>query len=136
MRIKGRRDLLIEDHSEQATQFHIFDYKSGKNSDFRQLLFYELFYFLIEGKADSQNVHSYFFQIMEGKIKSLKDLLKKKDKSEQIDLIKETILDALRRIQRDGFSLPELKSKLGPMQPITRGDLFLKQKAKAANPDL
>ena len=136
VRIKGRRDLLIEDHSEQATQFHIFDYKSGKNSDFRQLLFYELFYFLIEGKADSQNVHSYFFQIMEGKIKSLKDLLKKKDKSEQIDLIKETILDALRRIQRDGFSLPELKSKLGPMQPITRGDLFLKQKAKAANPDL
>ncbi len=128
--IKGRCDLRIEDHSSQPVQFHIFDYKTGKRQDREQLIFYELFYYLLDEKAEFSDVHSYFFSIMDGELKSLKDLLGRKSKQDRIEAIKDAIIEAIQIIESEGFSLPQQKSRLGKMEAITRGDLFLKERAK------
>ncbi|NOZ60197.1 MAG: PD-(D/E)XK nuclease family protein [Calditrichaeota bacterium] len=133
VRIKGRGDLRVEDQTLSPVHFHIFDYKTGKSKNLAQLLFYELFYYLLEEKAAPENVHSYFFHVMEGELKSLKDLLGRKSKQERIDAIKNAIIEAIQVIQTEGFSLPQQKTRLGEMESITRGDLFLKEKAKAKN---
>ena len=108
----------------QENYYAIFDYKTA-GFDLNQLLFYELYYYLIEDPQKIDQVNSFFYFVFEDKLEELKSLLKKKSKQEKIDSLKQDIIAAVNKIAAKGFDLPILKSKLGRQAEITRSDLYL-----------
>ena len=122
VRIRGRADLRIVLPDENF--FSIFDYKTGGFNK-RQLLIYELYYYLIENPEMIDQVNSYFYFVFDEKLDELKKLLKKKSKQDEIDLLKQDIIAAVNKIAKNGFDLPQLKSKLGIMADVSRKDLYL-----------
>ncbi len=122
VRIRGRADLRILLQDENF--YSIFDYKTG-GFDKRQLLIYELYYYLIEHPEMAEQVNSYFYFVFDEKMDELKKLLRKKSKQEEIESLKQDIIAAVNKIALNGFDLPDLKSKLGIMADVSRKDLYL-----------
>ncbi|MDW7680874.1 MAG: PD-(D/E)XK nuclease family protein, partial [bacterium] len=122
IRIRGRADLRI---NPQGTKEHyIFDYKTG-GGDRDQLIFYELFYYLIDQPDLADHIFSFFYQVIDQSLVGLKELLRRATKNERIDSFKQELVDVLNHIAQNGFDLPLQKSKLYEMQEIFRSDLFL-----------
>lgn len=122
VRIRGRADLrLIQKHSDK---YFIFDYKTG-GSDKVQLMIYELYYYLLSQPELANKVNSFFYHVFDSNLESLRDLLKRKDKLETIDALKQNVIFTLNKLNQNGFDLPHLKSKLNPLAEITRKDLYL-----------
>jgi hypothetical protein len=114
--VRGKADLIIEDHAEQKN--YIFDYKTG-NHDAAQLIFYELFYFILE-KNQVYVINSYFFQVLKNEWHKLSDSDRMKKTSE----VKNSVLSAVAEICSHGFSLPFKRQDLSEMEEITRADLY------------
>ncbi|HDP99877.1 MAG TPA: hypothetical protein ENN22_11930 [bacterium] len=122
IRIRGRADLRI---NPQGTKEHyIFDYKTG-GGDRDQLIFYELYYYLIDNPDLADQIFSFFYHIIDQRLVRLKQLMRRTNKNERIHNFKLELVEVLNRIALNGFELPLQKSKLHEMQEIFRSDLFL-----------
>ncbi len=120
--IGGRADLRVE--APETSRYYIFDYKTG-GFDRQQLILYELYYHLVERPELLAQVSSYFFQVLDGQGKELRDFNRRKPK-EQLFLEFETMVkDSVRQLWKIGFALPEKRSGLEDLPDITRKDLFL-----------
>src|SRR4030067_2246160 len=86
--IRGRADLRLEMLKEK--KYYIFDYKTGK-SEKEQLLFYELFYYILEQPELAERIVSYFYHVLEKRQKKFSDLYRN---------TKETKLDAIEEFKR------------------------------------
>ncbi len=125
--IRGRADLRIED-LDRDRRF-IVDYKTG-SYDKSQLLFYELYYYLIRRPDLVDSVSSYFYIILETESKAFNRLYRidrknKNDKNTILSDFKVELIDDLDWIARENFTLPQQKSYLDDFAEITRKDLFL-----------
>ena len=125
--IRGRADLRIEVSDER--RYLVFDYKTGGYSK-EQLILYELFYYVLENPLVAEDVSSYFYQIFKMEKKELRDYYaygrkKSLTKIEILDEFKQTVVEALESLHKDGFTLPENKTHLKYLPEITRKDLFL-----------
>jgi len=130
VRLRGKADLRIEDVEED--RYFIFDYKTG-GYGVEQLIFYELFYYLIEKPQMAEHVSSYFFQLLDKSWSELRDLYRikgkrVKDKQLIFTQFKEDVRQILTDIAGHGFALPEKRTLLADWPEITRKDLFLRAK--------
>ena len=130
VRIRGRADLRIHvlDEKDNPQQYYIFDYKTG-SGDREQLIFYELFYYLIERPDIIDRVNSYFFNVMKEDMQSLNRMIYRKSKKNVIELFRQKLVEAVNRLALQGFGLPEQKSKLDDFADISRKDLYLALKS-------
>lgn len=128
IRIRGRADLRIEVPEER--RFYIFDYKTGK-AEKEQLIFYELFYYLLEKPELWSNVSSYLFKVLTHEVDELRESGSSRKwsggKEELIRKYQEEIVLALADLKDRGFSLPDKKTAMSTMAEISRKDLFLTQ---------
>jgi hypothetical protein len=121
--VRGRADLRIEDSDTQ--EHFIFDYKTG-GMDKEQLVFYELFYYLLDQSTDADKINSYFFHVFNKEIKSLKDLYRKgASKESMVDLYKNSVIDAVNILSENGFCLPQKRTYMDKLEDISRKDLYL-----------
>ncbi|MBN2001444.1 PD-(D/E)XK nuclease family protein, partial [candidate division KSB1 bacterium] len=121
VRIKGRADLRIEVPEEK--HHYIFDYKTGTYQD-EQLLFYELFYYLLEDPT--LQVDSLFVDVFNNKLKKIN--YRKKSKSELLFTLQQNIVEHLTHIYQNGFDLQ--KKPVGWFPEITRADVYQLNKDK------
>jgi hypothetical protein len=119
--VGGRADLRIE--ADEAKKYFIFDYKTGGMNK-EQLILYELYYYLIENRALSDSVFSYFYQLFDAEGKELGEFNSRSSKQDVIELFEEKVKVAVRELWQFGFKLPTQKSALTEMQDITRADLY------------
>ncbi len=113
--IRGRADLRIEVPEEE--RHFIIDYKTGNYQD-EQLLFYELFYYLLDNPA--RHVKSMFMDVFKTSLVDMKD--HKKPKSELRMELQRSIIEHLRLVYENGF---HLEGKIdGLYTEITRADLY------------
>lgn len=128
IRIRGRADLRIEVPEER--RFYLFDYKTGAFEK-EQLIFYELFYYLLEKPELLSQVYSYFYQVLENRVVELRDFWPSRTggtrKEDLIQKFREDVITALADIKDRGFSLPDKKTALTTLAEISRKDLFLAQ---------
>ncbi|MBD3386594.1 hypothetical protein GF407_16945 [candidate division KSB1 bacterium] len=131
--IRGRADLRIEDESRNDR--YIFDYKTG-GYEKSQLLFYELYYYIIRQPELLENVFSYFYFILKQDAKSFEQLYRSGTNKQTLFLeFKSALIDTLHKISEEGFSLPQQKSFLVDFAEITRKDLFLARKEESGKSD-
>jgi hypothetical protein len=124
VQIRGRADLRIED--DRTEKRYIFDYKTG-SSDKKQLLFYELFYYLLDSFDLADRVESCFIHLMDWGVENLFSRSSKGAERVKRDLLKDLELKierALIGLLEDGFGLPSQKSYQSQESEITRADLF------------
>ena len=119
--VGGRADLRIE--AADASQFYIFDYKTGGMNK-EQLILYELYYYLLEKTATPAQVFSCFYQILDAEGKELSEYSSRLSKQEMIDQFAEQVRASIREMLQTGFTLPTHKTALTDMQEITRADLY------------
>jgi hypothetical protein len=121
--LRGRADLRIENTDSQ--DHVIVDYKTG-HMDREQLVFYELFYYLLEASVAPDKITSYFFHIFDKEIKSLKDLYRKgASKESMIEQYKGAVLEAVNLLTVTGFAIPEKRTHMNKLEDISRKDLYL-----------
>ncbi len=123
IKIRGRADLRINIPEKQ--QHYIIDYKTG-GFDGDQLVFYELFYFLLTHPEKTDQVKSFFYQLFDAKETELLNTKKRNMSKQQIfDQFKADTLVTLQKLTNNGFFIPSQKSQLTEWPEITRKDLFL-----------
>jgi hypothetical protein len=131
--IRGRADLRIED--EARNDRYIFDYKTG-GYEKSQLLFYELYYYVIRQPELLENVFSCFYFLLKQDAKSFEQLYRPGTDKQSLFLeFKGALIDILNEIAEEGFSLPKQKSYLADFAEITRKDLFLARKEENGKRD-
>jgi hypothetical protein len=128
VKLRGRADLRIELSEEK--RYLIFDYKTGKTFDARQLLIYELFYYALDKPQLLESISSYFIHVLDYRQDELRSLYRSnrtrfKSKQEMIADFLSGVQDALSLVKEKGFALPEKKTFLEDMAEVTRKDLFL-----------
>jgi hypothetical protein len=120
--ISGRADLRIE--SPEKDLYYIFDYKTG-GFNRKQLLLYELYYYLIEEKAPVERVFSYFYQVLDAAGKELREFNRRKPKNQILEEFKQNVRDQVNELWKNGFTLPDKRAKQDDMQDISRSDLYV-----------
>ena len=121
--IRGRADLRIE--NTDSHDHVIVDYKTG-HMDREQLVFYELFYYLLDASVAPDKITSYFFHIFDKEIKSLADLYRKgASKESMIEQYKGAVLEAINLLSERGFAMPEKRTFMNKLEDISRKDLYL-----------
>ena len=126
--ITGEADLRIEINKPHSERMFIFDYKTGK-FDKEQLLFYELFYYLIDNPEKSKDVESVFYEVLNKENKSLSELYKignRDESSERIEIIAEfkaNIVAMIDNLFSFGFAITPEKD-IYDDQNISRKDLL------------
>lgn len=134
VQIRGRADLRIED--DETDKRFIFDYKTG-SSDTTQLLFYELFYYLLDSFDLADRVKSYFIQLLDWEITLLASGSRKGPETAKRELLRALELKierALIGLLEDGFGLPPQKSYQNQDWEITRADLFAARRHRIDSP--
>ncbi|MBN1559356.1 PD-(D/E)XK nuclease family protein [candidate division KSB1 bacterium] len=121
--IGGRADLRIE--TADKSHFYIFDYKTG-NYDKDQLIFYELFYYLIQQLAREDQISSCFYQVLDARGKELREFNHRKSKQDVLSGFSRAVQNQVVEFCRDGFAIAEKKYMLDDMEDISRKDLYLK----------
>ncbi len=111
--IKGIADLRLE----TPDKYHIIDFKTG-NSDKSQLVFYELYYYLIEKPELADKMQSTICNILERYAETTGSDDKKRQK------LKQDLIDALDTIKQEGFGLPSKVSDRKRHMKLTRADLY------------
>lgn len=119
--IGGRADLRIE--LPDQSLYYIFDYKTGRYNR-EQLILYELYYYLLQGKATENQVFSFFYQVMQDEGKELRDFYQRKSKTEMFTEFEQTVREHIHALWEKGFALPEKKAGLDDMADVTRSDLY------------
>ncbi len=124
VKIRGRADLRLE--ATDATKKQIFDYKTG-NIDKRQLLFYELLYYLINDPSLEQDVFSYGYNLVNGRAEEMQQMFKKRSKAVPKRQVILEFTEQLRTLISDAFTYGyvfsgETKPKK-EWQEIVRSDL-------------
>ncbi len=120
--IGGRADLRIEAKDKSFNT--IFDYKTGGFKR-EQLVLYELYYYLNERPELLERVSSFFYQVLDGQGKELRDFSSRTDKAEIIATFEADIREKLNALWKTGYELPEKKAGLNDMDTISRSDLFV-----------
>lgn len=120
--IGGRADLRLE--APETSRYYIFDYKTG-GYDRHQLVLYELYYHLVEHPEWQSQVFSYFYQVLDGQGKELREFNRRKSKEQLFQEFETTVKDSVRQLWKIGFALPEKRSGLEDLPEITRKDLYL-----------
>jgi hypothetical protein len=124
VRIRGRADLRI--HTPEG-KYHIFDYKTG-GADEEQLIFYELYYYLIEAPQLLDSVYSHFIHILSRKgdeptgMSRPDKLSRRKDR---LDKFQNDVLSQIETIVFGGFGVPGKKSSQQKWADVMRSDLFV-----------
>ncbi len=125
---RGRADLRIFDPDDEVN--YIFDFKTGQFEK-EQLIIYEQFYHLLEEPEKQDAVSSWFYQVLKKEKKELLEYItarsKQKTKQDLFDAFAESLIEIASKLNEQGFSLAEQKSKLQYMPDITRKDLYLAQ---------
>ncbi len=123
--IHGRTDLRIE----SDTIKYIFDYKTGKASEdkkkkfSKQLLIYELLYYLEDEPELVEKIQSYLYFVEENKLYS------KKNKTDEIDFFKKDVEETITDILLNGFCIAD-KTDTKDIVEITRKDLYFSKVGK------
>ena len=121
--IRGRADLRIEDIDQNS--YYIIDYKTG-GIDRDQLVFYELFYYLLDQSVPAEKINSFFFQIFDKEVNGITDLYRKGASKESIvEQFKNKVTDAVNLLAENGFAIPEKRTHMGMLEDISRKDLYL-----------
>jgi ATP-dependent exoDNAse (exonuclease V) beta subunit len=107
--IKGIADLRLE----TPDKYHIIDFKTG-NSDKSQLVFYELYYYLIDKPELADKMQSSICNILERYAETTGSDDKKRQK------LKQDLIDALDTIKQEGFGLPSKVSDRKRHMKLTR----------------
>ena len=102
--LQGRADLRLEAIS--SLHAFIVDYKTGSRADPLQLLFYELYYYLIQEPQRSEWVNSSFYHILEQRFEPLKLTLGRRtvSKADYLQAFRAELQSALLAISRDGYT--------------------------------
>jgi len=125
--LRGRADLRIE--SEEG--YSIFDYKTGKISNEKkrryekQLLFYELLYYILENSELTEQIQSYIFFTEDKQLHS--QSFRKKSKREIIAKFKEEVEIIFEELLINGFEIPQKIDHYDIIE-ISRKDLFSSKK--------
>lgn len=119
--IGGRADLRIE--AKDKSFNYIFDYKTG-GSNREQLILYELYYYLKEQPELIDQVFSFFYHVLDGEGKELRDFSSRTPKAMVIEKFQAEVREQMNAIWKTGFGLPEKKAKLDDMVDMSRSDLY------------
>lgn len=125
--LRGRADLRIE--SEEG--YLIFDYKTGKISNEKkrryekQLLFYELLYYILENPELIEQIQSYIFFIEDKQLHS--QSFRKKSKREIIAEFREEVKTMFEELLINGFEIAKKIDRYDIIE-ISRKDLFPSKK--------
>ena len=117
IKIRGVSDLRIE----TASEVMIVDFKTG-NQDYRQLIIYEWFYYLLEDVLPPANISSLFWNILDPSKSSTTITADKRDK------LKEDILSVFNVCLLQGYYMGRKSSDRLRQRNITRADLFIQEK--------
>jgi hypothetical protein len=118
--LKAKADLLLE----TDTIHYIFDYKTGKHSSSEskmyelQLVFYEIFYYILQNDSNYKDINSYLYFVMDKKFHPFI----KEDKQVYLDELKESFVNVFSDIIKNGYTLSEKKNMYENIE-ITRRDL-------------
>jgi hypothetical protein len=119
--IGGRADLRIE--AKDKSFHYIFDYKTG-GSNREQLILYELYYYLQEHPELTEQVSSFFYQVLDAQGTELREFNSRTPKATVIEKFETNVRDQLNGLWKTGYGLPEQKARLGDMAAISRSDLY------------
>ncbi|HOH46666.1 MAG TPA: PD-(D/E)XK nuclease family protein, partial [Candidatus Cloacimonadota bacterium] len=120
VQIKAKADLRIE----CSDQVYIVDFKTGK-ADQGQLILYELFYYLIDGLRQDDELSSYVCKLLDRKAEPVRNSPKDRDKY----IMK--VKTALERIVEEGYGIAEKSADRKRHVKISRTDLYREQGEKA-----
>ena len=127
--IKGRADLRLE--STPQEEKIIFDYKTGEIK-VEQLLFYELFYYLIVHPEWAERVCSYGYNLIKNETYDLMRHYRRSNRSISKTQLSKAFCDQLQaqlsQILANGFSLGSARVRQEDWQEVMRTDLYQKFK--------
>lgn len=134
VKIRGRADLRLETNDDAKKM--VFDYKTGA-IDGRQLLFYELLYYLINNPALEQSVSSFAYNLIEGHAVEMRQLFKRRAKSipkqQIIAEFTEQVRTLISGLISQGYRFSGGKKPRAEWQDIIRPDLYQKLNMRAHN---
>lgn len=111
--IKGIADLRLE----TPDKYHIIDFKTG-NHDARQMVFYELYYYLLDEPLLADKMQSTICRILDRDAETIKTEDKMRQKLSQ------ALVDTLDTIKLDGFGLPASTTDRLRHKQLSRADLY------------
>jgi hypothetical protein len=114
---RGKADLRIETENEAM----IIDFKTG-NRDYRQLVIYEWFYYLLDAALSEDKLNSLFWNILD--TKETKDSITPAKRSK----LKADILDAFLSCLANGYTQGVKTTDRQRLVNITRADLLTAEK--------
>ena len=109
--LRGRSDLRIETDDKKF----IVDFKTGRNPDKGQLLFYEWLYY--RWQQEDMDISPIFWIINDNKIIE-------KTKYDDANKWRNTIYETLHKCRAEGYKLPKTVTQLKQLKRITRADLY------------
>jgi hypothetical protein len=109
--LRGRSDLRIETDDKKF----IVDFKTGRNPDKGQLLFYEWLYY--RWQQEDMDISPIFWIISDNKIIE-------KTKYDDANKWRNTIYETLYKCRAEGYKLPKTVTQLKQLKRITRADLY------------
>ncbi|PKN73622.1 MAG: hypothetical protein CVU50_02595 [Candidatus Cloacimonetes bacterium HGW-Cloacimonetes-3] len=118
--LRGKADLRIETEQEAM----IIDFKTG-NRDYRQLIIYEWFYYLLDATLDEDKVNSLFWNILDTKVSDDSITADKRSK------LKSDILDTFQSSLTIGYTQGTKTADRQRLMKITRADLITADKEES-----